>query len=103
MITIIRNLLSKIIQDIDLGNSNITEEEALEIIDLLKKFTNKEVYFSKYQSYTYLGISRASFDNLIKEGKLPKGIKQQGFKELSWLKRDLDNYIKEYKNEKKSR
>lgn len=50
---------------------------------------------SKYEAYSYLNISRAKFDNLVKEGKLPKGKKQQGFKELSWTKGDLDKYIKQ--------
>lgn len=40
------------------------------------------------------GISRATFDNYVREGKIPKGLKQPGFKELFWLKRDLDE-IKE--------
>ena len=35
MINIIRNLLLKIIDNIDAGNSNITEKEALEIIDII--------------------------------------------------------------------
>ena len=30
---------------------------------------------SKYEAYSYLNISRAKFDNLVKEGKLPKGKK----------------------------
>ena len=49
---------------------------------------------SKYEAYSYLNISRAKFDNLVKEGKLPQGKKQQGFKELSWFKKDLDLFIK---------
>ena len=41
MIKIIRNLLSKIINDIDAGNSNISEEEANTIIDTIKSLTDK--------------------------------------------------------------
>lgn len=94
MIELIKKLLLKIVDDIDSGNSNLTEEEEIEIINSLKKYTRKDIYLSKYQAYTYLNISRATFDNLVREGKLPKGIKQQGFKELSWRKRDLEQYIK---------
>jgi predicted DNA-binding transcriptional regulator AlpA len=36
-----------------------------------------------------LGISRSKFDALIKEGKLPKGRKRRGFKELIWYKDEL--------------
>lgn len=94
IINIIRKQLESIIEDIDAGNSNIDDNDAKEIILLLDKYTRKDEPMSKYQAYTYLGISRATFDNLVKEGKLPKGKKQQGFKELSWYKRDLDKYLK---------
>ena len=53
---------------------------------------------SKYEAYSYLNISRAKFDNLVKEGKIPQGKKQQGFKELSWYKKDLDLFIKKNNN-----
>ena len=39
MLTIIRNLLQKIIDDIDTGNSNISYKEVLKIIDTIKLFT----------------------------------------------------------------
>lgn len=42
MLKVIRNLLLKIIDDIDVGNSNITEKESIEIIDTLKRFTDKK-------------------------------------------------------------
>ena len=92
MLKLIRNQLLKIVEDIDAGNSNLTEEEEIEVAKLLKKFTTKDKSMSKYEAYTYLGISRAKFDNLVREGKLPQGKKQQGFKELSWKKKDLDEF-----------
>ena len=94
MLKLIRNQLLKIVEDIDAGNSNLTEEEEIEVAKLLKKFTTKDKPMSKYEAYTYLGISRAKFDNLVKECKLPQGNKQQGFKELSWTKKELDKYTK---------
>ena len=42
MLKVIRSLLLKIVDDIDAGNSNITEGEAIEIVDSLKRFTDKE-------------------------------------------------------------
>lgn len=96
MLKLIRNQLLKIVEDIDAGNSNLTEEEEIEVAKLLKKFTTKDRPMSKYEAYTYLGISRAKFDNLVKEGKLPQGKKQQGFKELSWTKKELDKYTKQF-------
>lgn len=92
MIKIIKNLLIKIINDIDSGNSNLTEDECTEVIEYLTWITNKNEKLSKYQACKYLNISRATFDNYIREGKLPKGRKQQGFKELYWIKKDLDKF-----------
>lgn len=94
MIHVIKELLLKIIDDIDAGNSNISEEDELEIVKTLKRYTRKDKPMSKYEAYTYLNISRATFDNLVKDGKLPKGKKQTGFKELFWYKKDLDKYKK---------
>lgn len=45
----------------------------------------------------YIGKSRATFDNYVKLGLIPKGIKEDGFKELSWRKSDLDIFMHEHK------
>ena len=96
MLEIIKDLLLKIIIDIDTGNSNITEEEAIEIVNNLKRFTDKDSRLSKYAACEYLNISRATFDNYVREGKLPRGKHELGFKELSWSKRELDEFVKKY-------
>ena len=54
--------------------------------------TQSNVKYSKYQAINYLNISRATFDNYVADGKIPKGRKQQGFKEIFWLKSDLDKF-----------
>lgn len=100
MLKVIKDLLLKVVNDIDAGNSSLDEQEALEIIDILKKYTDKEIRLSKYAACNYLNISRATFDNYIKEGKLPKGTHTIGFKELSWSRKELDEYIKRYKSAK---
>jgi hypothetical protein len=89
MLQTIKTLLLGIIDDIDAGNSNIEGDEALQIAKVLKETLRKDVPMSKYQAYTYLNISRATFDNLVREGKIPKGKKVPGFKELQWSKKDL--------------
>lgn len=94
MIQVIKKLLLDIIQNIDSGNSNITEGEAIEIVDSLKRFTDKEKRLSKYAACEYLNVSRATFDNYVREGKLPRGKHEVGFKELSWDKKTLDECIK---------
>lgn len=93
MLKVIRTILVKIVNDIDAGNSNLSSEECQEIIEHLTFISNKNEKLSKYQAYNYLKISRASFDNYVKEGKIPKGRKQQGFTEKFWYKSDLDKYL----------
>lgn len=94
MLKVIKDLLLKIVDNIDSGNSNITEKEALEITKVLQSYTDKTVKMSKYQSCQYLNISRATFDNYVREGRLPRGKKEAGFKELFWIQKDLDEFIR---------
>lgn len=54
----------------------------------------KEKRLSKYAACKYLNVSRATFDNYVREGKLPRGKHEIGFKELSWSKKELDEFVK---------
>ena len=94
MLKVIKELLLKVVDNIDSGNSNISEDEGMEIIGIIKEFTDKTQRMSKYKACQYLNVSRATFDNYVREGKLPKGEKAAGFKELSWDKKTLDNFKK---------
>lgn len=93
MIKLIRKYLAQLIDNIDAGNSNLTEPEALELVDILKRMTDRQKRLSKYEACNYLNVSRATFDNYVREGKLPRGAKEAGFKELSWSKKELDEFI----------
>lgn len=97
MLEIIKRLLLKIVDNIDSGNSNITENEAIELTKILQSYTDKTIKMSKYQACQYLNVSRATFDNYVREGKLPRGKKEAGFKELFWEAKDLDEFIKKSK------
>ena len=97
MIGLIRTLLQNCIDRIDSGNSNLSTDEAIEVIELLKKYTDKDRKLSKYQACEYLNMSRATFDKYIREGKIPKGKKEAGFKELFYLESDLREFVKTYK------
>jgi len=88
--------LLRIVGNIDEGNSNLEEGEILQVVNALRSFTDKEVRLSKYQSCQYLNMGRASFDNYIRSGKLPQGLKQAGFKEKFWMKKDLDVFVRNY-------
>lgn len=97
MLKIIRNLLLQIIDNIDAGNSNLSEEETIQTIEYLKELTDKEKRLSKYQACQYLNVSRATFDNYVRAGKIPRGKHEAGFKELSYSKKDLDKFIENNK------
>lgn len=88
----------KIVNDIDAGNSNITEKEAMELTKVLQSYTDKTVKMSRYEACKYLNVSRATFDNYVRAGRLPRGKHEAGFKELSWDKKTLDAFIKSCKS-----
>ena len=52
----------------------------------------------KYKACQILCISRATFDNYVREGKLPKGEHTIGFKELSWDLRTINDFKTKYWN-----
>lgn len=83
------HLFKHIIKEIDCGNSKVDEDGYDLILDSINKITNTKNKLSKYQACQKLGISRATFDNRVKEGKIPKGRKEPGFKELFWYEQDL--------------
>lgn len=95
---LIRSLLQNCIDRIDAGNSNLSAEKEIEVIELLKNYTNKDRKLSKYQACEYLNINRATFDNYIRNGKIPRGKKEAGFKELFYLESDLRKFIETYKH-----
>lgn len=88
---LLKMCLQQVINNIDCGNSNLSDEQCDELLDTINKATNTQNKLSKYQACKYLNISRATFDNWVRSGKLPEGKKEQGFKEKFWIKEDLDN------------
>lgn len=95
MLQTIRKYLLQIVDDIDAGNSEASEEELIKAAKVLNRIVRTDRPMSKYQAYTYLNISRASFDNLVRAGVIPRGKKVEGFKELQWTKKDLIKVKKE--------
>lgn len=78
---LLRTTLINIVDNLDAGNSDLTNEQCLDFVELINKATNTRNKLSKYQACKYLGVSRATFDNMVRAGKLPKGRKEQGFTE----------------------
>ena len=83
------NLVVKYLREaadkIEVGTSEISETEA---IDILRIVAHEAM--SKEQACSYLNLSRARFDDLVREKRIPRGRKRVGFKELYWWKDELD-------------
>ena len=94
MLNLIRTVLQKFIDDIDTGNTNISYEQQSDIIRILSNVNlGQENEMNKTQAADYLGVSRATFDNYIRDGFIPKGKQVGNFKELRWYKSDLDLFL----------
>ena len=77
-------LLREIADNIDAGNSEVSDEQAIKIMSVVAHRP-----LSKEQACSYLNMSRSKFDELIRQGKLPKGIKRRGFSEKVWFEDEL--------------
>ena len=84
----VTKLLRETADKIDSGNCELNEEQAMDIMSVL----SHEV-LSKEQACNYLNLSRSRFDDLVRTGKIPKGRKRRGFKELIWFKDELRQCI----------
>lgn len=80
----VSKLLRQIADKIDGGTCELDEEQAMNIMA-----TIGHEPLSKDAACSYLNISRSKFDSLVADGKLPKGKKRRGFKELVWFKDEL--------------
>lgn len=89
----LRKAVTKVLREtadkIDSGNSELSEEQAMDIMSVL----THEV-LSKDSACSYLNLSRSRFDDLVREGVIPKGKKRRGFKELIWYKDELQKVIR---------
>ena len=86
---LITKLLRETADKIDTGSCELSESEAMDIMSVL---AHKAM--SKEDACIYLNLSRSRFDDLVREGKLPKGKKRRGFKELVYYQDELDECIK---------
>ena len=78
MLKIIRSILQQYIDNIDANNTNLSYEQQCDIIRILSNVdSGKDNEMNKTQAADYLGVSRATFDNYVHDGFIPKG-KQVG-------------------------
>lgn len=82
------SLMREKADDIEVGNSHLTDTEAM---DLLHVLAHREM--SKEEACVYMNERRSNFDRLVREGVIPKGKKVAGFKELRWYEDELDGAL----------
>ena len=80
---------------IDAGNSELDEEQIMDIASIIG-----HQVLSKDEACRYFNLSRSRFDDLMREGKIPRGRKRRGFKELCFYKDELNAAMTKIKNEK---
>lgn len=82
------NVFSKLLRDIadrlDAGTCEISEDQAMDVINM---FSHEPM--SKEQACFYLRMSRSKFDQYVRDGKLPQGMKRSGITEKFWFKDEL--------------
>lgn len=94
MLQIIKSILQKFIDDIDADNTDLSYEQQCDIIRVLSNVNlGQDNEMNKTEAADYLGVSRATFDNYVRDGFIPKGKQVGKFKELRWYKSDLDLYL----------
>lgn len=97
LIKLLAKTLRNTADKLDAGNSELTEEEAMDVLSVI---THKVL--SKEQACNFVSLGPAQFNNLIAASKLPKGRKRKGFKELVWYEDELRVALTKVKLNKKS-
>ena len=89
LLKVLKKELQHSIENIDAGNSEITEE-LVELVKLLATINKGGERISKtIACEKILHCSPSTFDNYVREGIIPPGRKVAGFKELSWTESDF--------------
>lgn len=84
----LKKLLIKLLREtankIESNNCELSDQEMTDIMGIMSHRV-----LSKEQACSYLNLSRSRFDDLVREGRIPKGKKRRGFKELIWFEDEL--------------
>lgn len=81
--------LRKLADKFDAGTSEVTETQAMDIVNMLT-----HVPMNKENACRYLNMSRSKFDSMVQQGELPKGRNRVGSRNLIWWRDELDKYKK---------
>ena len=92
LIKLVVKTLRETADNLDAGNSELSESEAMDIMGVLCHRA-----MSKAQACEYLNTSPSNFRKLIRTKQMPKGRKVVGYKEKRWYKDELDDCAKRIK------
>ena len=99
-ITALRAVLAESLDRIDAGNTNISEDHANVLIDLIGTINKPEKRISKaFACEHILHINGNKFNYLLSKGIIPPGKHKLGFHELSWSIADFDDALDYLKND----
>lgn len=88
----LKNTLRRLADGLETGNTFLEEKEMDFILGTLNRVCEPKL--SKDQAARYLGLDNTKkLDYLVTSGKLPKGRKEVGFKEVFWYRSDLDKCL----------
>lgn len=91
MKTLISKMLRKIADDLDAGTTNLDEKGCHKVLNTINLMEHGDEEMSKSEAAEYIGVCRATFDNYVSNGLIPRGInKHRDTKTLFWWKSDLD-------------
>ena len=79
--------LESVLDAIKADTSTIDTDTALSIAGAIA-----HIPMSRESASIYLNITYSKFGQYVEEGKLPKGRKRHGWRELCWYKDELDRY-----------
>jgi len=76
------------------GNSHLSDSQAESALDALHTVISPDV--SKYDATRIMGVRRTRYDELVAEGRAPKGEHRIGFNELHFNRHKVEKAAKEY-------
>jgi predicted DNA-binding transcriptional regulator AlpA len=89
----LRKYATKILREaadkIDAGTCELDEDQVMDIASAVG-----HQVLSKDEACSFLNLARSRFDDLVREGKIPRGRKRRGFKELIWYKDELTEVLR---------
>ena len=98
MKNLIVKLLRKIADDLEANTTYLDEKGCQKVLNTINLMENGDQELSKIEAAEYIGVCRATFDNYVRDGLIPRGNNNhRNTKALFWWKSDLDQFL--YKQE----